>query len=228
MPITIVHSRWCAALNTTSSLTRRNFFTPHDGGAWTPVSVLKPPPEACYPVKPPKDSRTGVHIEFIIWFEIIGENDMDVSFSDLYGHTLCIQNTCSYQLTYHINIIILKACPAMDAAVMSFHLSLSPTSSSSLTRFRPEVMPYNVNPALFRSFAILSIHGCFVRSERQGSRTRGCRAGGAASVARTTGATGARRRGSVGWPARGGGSTRTVGGRARTLSTTLRGVSVPL
>ena len=27
--------------------------------------------------------------------------------------------------------------PAMDAAVMSFHLSLSPTSSSSLTRFRP-------------------------------------------------------------------------------------------
>ena len=32
--------------------------------------------------------------------------------------------------------------PAMDAAVMSFHLSLSPTSSSSLTRFRPVVKPY--------------------------------------------------------------------------------------
>ena len=46
---------------------------------------------------------------------------------------------------------------------MSFHLSLSPTSSSSLTRFRPVVMPYNVNPALFKSFSTLSIHLCFGR-----------------------------------------------------------------
>ena len=49
-------------------------------------------------------------------------------------------------------LVILKARPAMDAAVMSFHLSLSPTSSSSLTRFRPVVMPYNDKPALFKSF----------------------------------------------------------------------------
>ena len=38
---------------------------------------------------------------------------------------------------------------------------LSPTSSSSLTRFRPVVMPYNDKPALFKSFSILSIHCCF-------------------------------------------------------------------
>ena len=60
-------------------------------------------------------------------------------------------------------VIILKARPAMDAAVMSFHLSLSPTSSSSLTRFRPVVMPYNDKLALFESFSILSIHRCFGR-----------------------------------------------------------------
>ena len=41
--------------------------------------------------------------------------------------------------------------------------SLSPTSSSSLTRFRPVVMPYNDKLALFRSFSILSIHRCFGR-----------------------------------------------------------------
>ena len=51
-------------------------------------------------------------------------------------------------------VVILKARPAMGAAVMSFHLSLSPTSSSSLTRFRPVVMPYNDNPALFKSISI--------------------------------------------------------------------------
>ena len=45
----------------------------------------------------------------------------------------------------------------MDAAVMSFDLSLSPTSSSSLTRFRPVVMPYNDKLALFKSFSILSL-----------------------------------------------------------------------
>ena len=44
----------------------------------------------------------------------------------------------------------------MDAAVMSFHLSLSPTSSSSLTRFRPVVMPCNDKLALFKSSSILS------------------------------------------------------------------------
>ena len=60
-------------------------------------------------------------------------------------------------------MVILKARPAMDAAMMSFHLSLSPTSSSSLTRFRPVVMPYNDKLALFRSFSILSIHRCFGR-----------------------------------------------------------------
>ena len=60
-------------------------------------------------------------------------------------------------------VVILKARPAMDAAVMSFHLSLSPTSSSSLTRFRPVVMPYNDKLALFKSFSILSIHRCFGR-----------------------------------------------------------------
>ena len=43
---------------------------------------------------------------------------------------------------------------------MSFHLSLSSTSSSSLTRFRPVVMPYNDKLALFKSFSILSIHRC--------------------------------------------------------------------
>ena len=53
-------------------------------------------------------------------------------------------------------VVILKARPAMDAAVMSLHLSLSPTSSSSLTRFRPVVMPYNDKLALFKSFSILS------------------------------------------------------------------------
>ena len=51
----------------------------------------------------------------------------------------------------------------MDAAVMSFHLSLSPTSSSSLTRFLPVVMPYNDKLALFKSFSILSIRRCFGR-----------------------------------------------------------------
>ena len=51
-------------------------------------------------------------------------------------------------------VVILKTRPVMDAAVMSFHLSLSPTSSSSLTRFRPVVMPYNDKLALF-SFQIL-------------------------------------------------------------------------
>ena len=51
----------------------------------------------------------------------------------------------------------------MDAAVMSFHLSLSPTSSSSLTRFPPVVMPYNDKPALFKSFSILSIYRSFGR-----------------------------------------------------------------
>ena len=60
-------------------------------------------------------------------------------------------------------VFILKARPAMDAAVMSFHLSLSPTSSSSLARFRPVVMPYNDKLALFKSFSILSIHRCFGR-----------------------------------------------------------------
>ena len=49
-------------------------------------------------------------------------------------------------------VVILKARPAMDAAVMFFHLSLSPTSSSSPTRFRPVVMPYNDKLALFNSF----------------------------------------------------------------------------
>ena len=58
-------------------------------------------------------------------------------------------------------VVILQARPAMDAAVMSFHLSLSPTSSSSLTRFRTVVMPYK--PALFKFFSILSIHRCFER-----------------------------------------------------------------
>ena len=58
-------------------------------------------------------------------------------------------------------VIMLKARPAMGAAVMSFHLSLSPTSSSSLTQFRPVVMPYNDKPALLKSFSILSIHRCF-------------------------------------------------------------------
>ena len=53
--------------------------------------------------------------------------------------------------------------PAMDAAVLSFHLSLSPTSSSSLSRFRPVVMPYNDKLVLFKSFSILSIHRCFWR-----------------------------------------------------------------
>ena len=43
---------------------------------------------------------------------------------------------------------------------MSFHHSLSPTSTSSLTRFRPVVMPYNDKLALFKSFSILSIHRC--------------------------------------------------------------------
>ena len=38
--------------------------------------------------------------------------------------------------------IVLQARPTMDAAVMSCHLSLSATSSSSLTRFRPVVMAY--------------------------------------------------------------------------------------
>ena len=51
----------------------------------------------------------------------------------------------------------------MDAAVMSFHLSVSPTSFSSLTQFRPVVMSCNDNPALFKSFSILSIHRCFGR-----------------------------------------------------------------
>ena len=51
----------------------------------------------------------------------------------------------------------------MDAAVLSFHLSLSPTSFSSLTRFRPVAMPYNDKPALFKSFSIFSIHRCFGR-----------------------------------------------------------------
>ena len=60
-------------------------------------------------------------------------------------------------------VVIQKARPAMDAAVMFLNLSLSPTSSSSLTRFRPVVMPYNDKPALFRSFSILSIHRCFGR-----------------------------------------------------------------
>ena len=60
-------------------------------------------------------------------------------------------------------VVILKARPAMDAAVMSFHLSLSPTSFSSLSRFRPVAMPYNDKLALFRSFSILSIHSCFGR-----------------------------------------------------------------
>ena len=61
-------------------------------------------------------------------------------------------------------VVILKARPAMDAAVMSFHLSLSPTSSSSLTRFRRVVMPYNDDkPALFKSFSMLSIHRCFAK-----------------------------------------------------------------
>ena len=44
---------------------------------------------------------------------------------------------------------------------MSFHLSLSPTSSSSLTRFRPVLMTYNDKLALFKSFSILSIHRRF-------------------------------------------------------------------
>ena len=57
-------------------------------------------------------------------------------------------------------VVILKARSAMDAAVMSFHLSLSPTSSSSLTRLRPVVMPYNDKLALFKSFSMLSIHRC--------------------------------------------------------------------
>ena len=60
-------------------------------------------------------------------------------------------------------VIMLKARRAMDAAVMFFHLSLSPTSSSSLTRFRPVVIPYYDKPALFKSFSILSIHRCFGR-----------------------------------------------------------------
>ena len=52
----------------------------------------------------------------------------------------------------------------MEAAVMSFHLSLSSTSSSSLTRFRPVIMQYNDKLALFKSFSILlSIHRCFGR-----------------------------------------------------------------
>ena len=60
-------------------------------------------------------------------------------------------------------VVILKARPAMDAAVMSFHLSLSPTSSSSLTRFHPVVTPYNDKLALFKSYSPLSIHLCFGR-----------------------------------------------------------------
>ena len=40
-------------------------------------------------------------------------------------------------------VVILKARSIIDAAVMSFHLSLSPTSSSSLTRFHPVVIPCN-------------------------------------------------------------------------------------
>ena len=36
-----------------------------------------------------------------------------------------------------------------------FRLSLSPTSSSSLTRFRPVVIPYNGKPALFKSFSMI-------------------------------------------------------------------------
>ena len=51
----------------------------------------------------------------------------------------------------------------MDAAVMSFHLSLSPTSSWRLTQFHPVVMPYSDKPALFKSFSILSIHHCLMR-----------------------------------------------------------------
>ena len=60
-------------------------------------------------------------------------------------------------------VVTLKARPAMDAAVMSFHLSLSPTSSSSLTRFRLVVMPYNDKLALIKFFSILFIHRCFGR-----------------------------------------------------------------
>ena len=51
---------------------------------------------------------------------------------------------------------------------MSFHLSLSPTSSSSLTRFRPVVMPYKVKPALFKSFSTLSIHRCYFQRVSRG------------------------------------------------------------
>ena len=53
-------------------------------------------------------------------------------------------------------VVILKARPAMDAAVVFFHLSLSPTSSSSLTRFRPVVMPYHDKLALFKTFPSFS------------------------------------------------------------------------
>src|SRR6202142_3981377 len=51
----------------------------------------------------------------------------------------------------------------MDAAVMSFHLALSSTSSLSPTRFRPVVMPCNDRPALFRSFSTPSNHLSFGR-----------------------------------------------------------------
>src|ERR1700690_423257 len=49
----------------------------------------------------------------------------------------------------------------MDAAVMSFHLALSSTSSLSPTRFRPVVMPCSDRPALFKSFSTPSTNLSF-------------------------------------------------------------------
>ena len=75
-------------------------------------------------------------------------------------------------------VVIRKAHPVMDAAVMSFHLSLSPTSSSSLTRFHPFVHGlYNDKPALFKSFSISSIHRCFWACSRIILELACCRGG---------------------------------------------------
>ena len=57
-------------------------------------------------------------------------------------------------------VVILKARPVMDAAVMSFHLSLFSSSYSRLTWFLPVVMPYNDNPALSSSFQIQVQFSC--------------------------------------------------------------------
>jgi len=56
--------------------------------------------------------------------------------SNLVSHAYC-------QPSGQETVVILKASPAVDAAVMSFQLSVSSTSSSSLTPFRPVVHIYH-------------------------------------------------------------------------------------